>query len=291
MIKSVDFLEFSIVATENSNNSDFDIIGIETNDNQEYCLALLNKFSEIPYTKIKELIVYQMNLTKNKLHWLKQADKLLLANKKLFKGGQNRAKFNKIRLCINNEKLKKISKNKRVNSKSINAKSNDRFFCFTTTKKYITKLDSDCQKILHLTNEKYEYLQANLILVNPTLETYDILCQKKIDQIEHLQSLNEKLGNNLKHNIEVRPISKKLTFNGNVNQLVDIFYQLSRELFVDGKPFLDGNLNEIANTIINSFCDKEGNDLSLVTVRTILTPSREEKRPNAEKRIDLDKLI
>ena len=86
-------------------------------------------------------------------------------------------------------------------------------------------------------------------------------------------------------------IYNKLRFYGNVNQLVDIFYQMSRELFVDGKPFLDGNLNDIAKVIVSNFVDKDGNELSLKTVRTILTPSREDKRPNVNKRIDIDKLL
>jgi len=83
----------------------------------------------------------------------------------------------------------------------------------------------------------------------------------------------------------------KLQFNGNVNQLVDIFYQLNRELFINGKNYLDGNVNEISKMIVYSFVDKDGNKVSIETVKTILTPSREEKRPNNAKRIDVDKLL
>ena len=281
-LKSVDFLEFSF--SKNSSVSIFDIIAIDVVNNDAYCLALLNKFLEIPYAKIKDLVSHHMHLVQNQMHWLDQTDKLLLANKNRFRKKQERLTFNKIQLCIKNEKFKKLSKT-RADPKLINAEAHERYFSFAETKKHIAKLDSDCQKILHLTNEKYEYLQAHLYLVNPNLEAYDQLCQKRIDQIEHLQSLNEKLG------ISAKQHTKKLKFNGNVNQLVDIYFQLSRELFVDGKPFIDANLNDIAKVIIDTFEDKDGNPLSLKTVRTILTPSREDKRPNVNKRIDIDKLL
>jgi hypothetical protein len=43
--------------------------------------------------------------------------------------------------------------------------------------------------------------------------------------------------------------------------------------------------------IVNSFVDKDKNEISPQTVETILKPSREEKRPKAHKRIDIDKLL
>ncbi|TDD99901.1 hypothetical protein E0F76_03265 [Flavobacterium cellulosilyticum] len=43
--------------------------------------------------------------------------------------------------------------------------------------------------------------------------------------------------------------------------------------------------------VVNSFLDKEGKDISPETVKTILTPSRTEKRPKPHKRIDIDKML
>lgn len=82
----------------------------------------------------------------------------------------------------------------------------------------------------------------------------------------------------------------KLRINCNVNQIVDIFYQLNREMFVDGKPFIDGNVQDIVAVIVNCFEDKGGLSLSPQTIRTILKPSKEDKRPNSEKRIDLGEI-
>ena len=61
--------------------------------------------------------------------------------------------------------------------------------------------------------------------------------------------------------------------------------------FVEGKPYIDGNTNDLIGLITNSFVDKDGKEISPQTVKTILKPSKEEKRPNTHKRIDIDKLL
>ena len=147
------------------------------------------------------------------------------------------------------------------------------------------------EQILFLTQEKHEYEQAVLEFENKKLENFAIQCQKKIEHLQHMRKLKDELMQAELKAAHQKADFKKLQFNGNVNQLVDIFYQLSRELFVDGKSFLDGELNDIAKVIVASFVDKEGNDLSLKTVRTILTPSREDKRPNGDKRIEIEDFL
>ena len=84
---------------------------------------------------------------------------------------------------------------------------------------------------------------------------------------------------------------KKMQINCNLNQFIDIHYQFSRELFVDGKSILDGSVNDLVAIIVNSYVDKDGKEISPETVKTILTPSRTEKRPKPHKRIDIDKML
>ena len=57
------------------------------------------------------------------------------------------------------------------------------------------------------------------------------------------------------------------------------------------KSTIDGNTNDLIALITNSFVDKDGKEISPQTVKTILKPSKEEKRPNTHKRIDIDKLL
>ena len=94
----------------------------------------------------------------------------------------------------------------------------------------------------------------------------------------------------MRKNAEGIPFNK-LKINCNINQLVDIFYQLHRELFINGKPILDGNINDFVAVIVNSFVDKNGQELSPETIKTVITPSKSDKRPKPHKRIDIDKLL
>lgn len=64
---------------------------------------------------------------------------------------------------------------------------------------------------------------------------------------------------------------KKLKINCSTEQLVDVFFQLNNELSFDGKPLIDGNSDEIANVITDSFLDNEGNTLDALTIKTMLS--------------------
>ena len=149
----------------------------------------------------------------------------------------------------------------------------------------------DNQKILLLTKEMFEYQQANIEFINQKIPLYDNQCTKEIENIYALQKIqaaieeaqNQKIGNQMPF--------KKMQINCNLNQFVDIYYQLSRELFVEGKSMIDGSVNDLVAIIVNSYVDKDGKEISPETVKTILTPSRTEKRPKPHKRIDIDKML
>ncbi|MBK9225293.1 MAG: hypothetical protein IPO23_13075 [Flavobacterium sp.] len=58
----------------------------------------------------------------------------------------------------------------------------------------------------------------------------------------------KKIKTKIKH-----PKSKQnLKFNGNLNQLVDMFYQQIANFLINGKPYIDENTNDIADWIVNS---------------------------------------
>lgn len=83
--------------------------------------------------------------------------------------------------------------------------------------------------------------------------------------------------------------NKRLIWHGQVNQLVDIFYRLKNELMTkNGKYYLqDTNDSEIAEMIFNNFLQRGGETFSIDTIMTILKPSREDKRPNDDSKIDI----
>jgi hypothetical protein len=127
--------------------------------------------------------------------------------------------------------------------------------------------------------------------LNQKLPLFDKQCAKEIEQIYEMQSIKSTIEKQKPATSISLNNFTKLQFNCNVNQFVDIFYQLSREILVDGKPVIEGNINDVANVIVNSFVDKDGKEISPQSVKTILQPSREDKRPNSNKRIDVTKIL
>ncbi len=148
------------------------------------------------------------------------------------------------------------------------------------------------EKIILLTNEKYNYQQSNIDFVNKNLPDFDKQCDKEIEHLYEMKKLQEQLKTVATSTTSQNVISgNQIRVYCNMNQLVDVFFQLNRELFIEGKPFLDGGTNDFVALICNNFVDKEGREISPDTVRTILTPSKSDKRPKAHKRIDLDKML
>lgn len=173
----------------------------------------------------------------------------------------------------------------------VNAECEKRYFSFKETKNRVDELKDYTHKIMFLTKEKFDYEQASIDFINPKLPDYSSQCQKEIDQIQHLNRLtNEFSIEQMNRNKNGLPFNK-LKINCNINQLVDIFYQLHRELFTDGKPIIDGNINDFVAVIVNSFTDKDGRELSPDSIATMFRPSKTDKRPKPHKRIDIDKML
>ncbi|MFV0230790.1 hypothetical protein OBJ94_10275 [Empedobacter falsenii] len=290
--EAVQFEELTKVALHNVKSEEFDIIEVVPLTNDGYCQALIDKVFEISHSEIADFIKHHLLYVKDKLHWINKFEKLVSVNESLFKKQRNKTKLIKIISSadlIRSSLIKPLAvkDDDRPTPRYINADSEERYFSFYKTQQDLEQMEDYCDQIIFLTNEKYEYEQANIHFINPKLPEYSEQCNKKIEHLQHIRRLQEEL----QVVKEEKCNYNKLQFNGNVNQLVDIFYQLNRELFVNGRSYLEGNVNDIAKMITYSFADKDGNKLSIETVKTILTPSREEKRPNNAKRIDVDKLL
>lgn len=295
-VKSVPFAELMAVSSEKSTNKNLDVIIEEPITLDEYCNVLINKLLKLPQTQFLNLINHQLEQVKSPLDWLDSFDLLIAENEKLFVENSLMFKYNK--LCNIIEKRRDILQCPAVKpikptiaKKYINAESEERYFSFYEIKKQLNTLEDDNEKILLLTKEKHEYKQANIEFLNQKLPIFDKQCSKEIEQIYEMQSIQSSIDK-LKPATTINTSTlTKLQFNCNVNQFVDIFYQLTREIIIDGKPIIEGNINDVAAIIVNSFVDKDGKEISTQSVKTILQPSREDKRPNSHKKIDVNKFL
>ena len=295
-MQTAPFVELLAVPSALAKNPLFDIIVEEKITIQNYCNALIAKILELKQSQFPAFIDYQFNQVKNPEIWICKLEKLLANNEAFFSSKTAMSRYNKLYFLI--EKKRTELQSSRVKEpvtktpkKFINAESEDRHFSFYELKKQLDNINDDNQKILLLTKEMFEYQQANIEFINQKTPFYDAQCTKEIENIYALQKIQAAIEEAQKLKLSSPKPNKKLKFNGNLNQLVDMFYQLNRELFIDGKPYIDENTNDLADWIVNSFLDKEGKEISPLTVKTILKPSKEDKRPNTHKRLDIDKLL
>ena len=294
--KTVPFEELIAVTHLLSTNKNLDVITEEQITLDEYCSAIVDKLFNLPQTQFLNFINHQLEQVKSPLGWLDSFDLLIAENEKLFVEKGLLFKYNKLCNIIEKKRdllqppIVKVVKST-IAKRYINAESEERYFSFYEIKKQLVTFEDDNDKILLLTKEKHEYKQANIEFLNQKLPLFDKQCSKEIEQIYEMQTIKSSIEK-LKPATTINPsILTKLQFNCNVNQFVDIFYQLTREIIIDGKPIIDGNINDVAAIIVNSFVDKDGKEISIQSVKTILQPSREDKRPNTHKKIDINKFL
>lgn len=294
-IETLTFYQYVAVHSKESLN-DLDIIINQKITDERYCKALIEKLLELPSMQFSNFLNYQLDKVSDPLNWLDTFEKLICKNERIFVHYMALSRYHKLLSLIDKKRdllqcPVVLTTKTNLAKRYINAESEERYFSFYEVKKLTDSFEDDNEKILLLTKEKHEYRQSNIEFINQKLPMFDVQCSKEIKQIYELQNIKSTIEKN-KPIATISPIGfNKLQFHCNVNQFVDIFYQMSCEIFVEGKPLIQGNVNDIAQMIVTTFVDKEGKEISLQSVKTILKPSREDKRPNVNKRIDLNKLL
>ena len=295
-MQAAEFVELLAVPQAKAKNPLFDIIVEDRINTQNYCNALIAKILELKQSQFPEFIDYQFNLVKNPEVWICKLEKLLANNEAFFSSKTAMSRYNKLYFLIEKKRSELQSSSvkepvSKIPKKFINAESEDRYFSFYELKKQLDKVNCDNQKILLLTREMFEYQQASIEFINQKTPMYDVQCAKEIEHIYALQKLQAAVEQTKREQSQNQLPFKKMQINCNLNQFIDVHYQFTRELFVDGKSMIDGSVNDLVAIIVNSYVDKDGKDISPETVKTILTPSRTEKRPKPHKRIDIDKML
>ena len=78
-----------------------------------------------------------------------------------------------------------------------------------------------------------------------------------------------------------------LKWNGQVNSLVTLFYDLMHNTPPNNKPLLEAGVEDVKYILTNFFTDKNGNFINEKTIETYLKEYRDEKRAKGKKRIDI----
>jgi hypothetical protein len=173
----------------------------------------------------------------------------------------------------------------------INAISDDRYFSYFEVKNHIETLTDFTEKLIYLTQEAFAYKQADKFSINTTLQAYDEQCNH---QIEHLQTLRKMRSDYDKEQqekfntvkLEKAPIFK-IRINGPINILTDVYKQMMYSSQPNGKTYINHSIKDITKFICDHYLDEFGNELSPNTIRTYLSPTRNDKDPNNDTKIRL----
>jgi hypothetical protein len=80
-----------------------------------------------------------------------------------------------------------------------------------------------------------------------------------------------------------------LQWNGPINRLVTLFYDLKHDTMPNQKPLLDAEVDDIKFILTNFFTDRNGNFIKGITIDTYMKEYRDEKRAQGKSRIDINK--
>lgn len=295
-IKTAPFPEIVAVSSEHTQNPKFDIIVDDKFTLANYCDALIEKILSLPQSQFTDFIDYQCLQVKTPLVWINKLEKLLANNETIFSSKTALSRYNKLYTLIEKKRteLQTVSvkeKKTKTPKRLINAESEERYFSFYEVKKRIESMTDYSEKILFLNDEICEYKQSEVYFVNNKLLNYKKQCKALLKRIQNEKVLRtqlekEQLEEKRKMALEIKP-TFKIRLNGPINILTDSYKQMMTEVKPNGKPYIQYKIKEVAKFICDNYLDENGNELSMQTIQTYLSPSRIDKNPNADWKIKL----
>ncbi len=281
-ILTAPFKEHPVADITREEPQEFDIKPEDKFTLEHYCKALLLKIITLNKSKIKPFIRYQVEILSDPFVWLNKLEKLIDLNREQFITKDENCKLDKALMVI------EVFRQEIETGKFSNSKYN-----FKKVKQKIQCYKSPEEKLSYLLEVKTEYLQYKPPLIDPTEVAFDIQCDLEMTLLKTQVKLKKRSLSTTEDEKSKRSLSEveglpKLQINSKLNCFVDVFYQMMYEKQINGKPYLSATPSEVAEVISKIFIDKEGNEISQDSVKTILRPSRFEKRPKGNARLNID---
>lgn len=138
--------------------------------------------------------------------------------------------------------------------------------------------------LLPLTEIQRIYINRSLMIIKHKINWVKIIKNEKHSKDHQNQMPSNQLELPLNTQSDS---SEKLQWRGNINQLITFFYDASTQVFLNGEPVLKASKSQIVRILSENFIQKDGDPVNPDTVKTIFTPSKEQKRPPFHKRISI----
>jgi hypothetical protein len=290
----VQFEEHPFSRSRNRSSSDHVILLTAGFTMADYCQALFKKMLSIGLSDLPDFLEYQCKIVKEPEKWLNTLEKLIKDNSELFDEKGFHFRLSKLinQFGFKRQDIRALLINKRSDDmhSMVSAFSEGKEYNFIKVKEFCKTLDTFEEKITYLHDQIFDYNQDQNKYVIPNQDAFDALCQSQIQRLTTIEEVRHKAA--LRRNLEngnTQPVIK-MKINGKVNYFIDIFYRLMREVIVDGKPYLLATDKQVAEYFSNHYLDRNGKDISVKYILTILEKNRPEKRPKRDKGFNLDEI-
>ena len=290
----VQFEEHPFSRSRNGSSSDHVILLTAGFSMADYCQALFTKILHIGLSDLPDFLEYQCKQVREPERWLNTLEKLVKDNARSFNNEDLHHRRSKLisefgfqRNDIKNTLVEKRSKDLHSMLSGFSA---GKEYNFPEVHAYCSSLKTFEEKIIYLHGQIYDYNQDQTKFINPVPKPFDALCLSEIERLSKIEEIRHKEA--LKRNLEngnSKPVVKK-KINGKLNYFIDILYRLMHDVLIDGKPFLESSDRLIAEEISSNYVDRNGKDISVKYVLTILEKNRSDKRPKRDKRFDLGEI-
>ncbi len=295
-MQTAEFVELLAVPTALTKNPLFDIIVEDKINIQNYCNALIAKILQLKQSQFPDFIDYQFNQVKNPEIWICKLEKLLANNEAFFSSKTAMSRYNKLYILIDKKRTelqsaRVVQTKPKTPKRLINANSDDRYFSYYEVKNHIETLSDFSEKLIYLTQEAFAYKQADKFSINTTLQAYDEQCNHQIEHLQTLRKMRSEYDKEQQEKLNNAKLAKaptlKIRLNGPINILTDAYKQMMNDVKPNGKPYIAYKIKEIAKFICDNYVDENGNELSMLTIQTYLSPTRTDKNPNNDWKIKL----
>ena len=226
-----------------------------------YCRLLLKKLISLNRLLISRFLEYHCKTTKDPLKWLTSLENLLEKNidELLLMGYYMR--LDQVLTILQELKAYYSSMPKKRVKRNGKGK-----FEIEKVKAQSKKLSSFNEKKAYLLRKKTDFLQQYTYNDKPK-PPFD----KQIDlELNYLKAELKLLGG---EGLE----DETLIWTGQIQQLVEVFFQWLHQKNEAGLPLLKGSNERVIRFIIKNFKRMDGSSLSAASIRSLLRPSRQRK--------------
>jgi len=247
-----------------------------------YCKLLLERVLNLNSVLLTRFLYFQCELLKRPYSWLTSLDLLLEYNVDLLLEINLGTALNDAMKLVN-EKRMEYQQVPRFYREDDYEDGNP--YRFDLIKPQLDKLETHHKKKAFLLRMKTDYLQNQYNYDKTDGVDFDVQIDLELAYLDSIQKMRKKKD----FVLEAKPMV--LIWEGQLNILVDFYYQCLNYKTEENRPILNATKRAVENFIVKHHRKLDGSKFNATTIRTILTPSRNEKRPNEDKRISLEKII